>query len=465
MFLGRDRELAELNRLYAQERFQCFVLYGRRRVGKTTLLNAFCRDKDAIFFSAEVSNDKRNLDKFSQVVQAHYGEIDMAPFASWVNAWSHIVAQQQGRPLVLVLDEFPYLADKNPEVLSNLQHFIDHHLQDSRIFLILCGSYVGFMEREVLGQKSPLFGRRTGQLLLKPLDYLRSRLFLPGFTPEEQLMLYGAVGGTPLYLSRIDNTRSLHDNIVDVFLRPVSYFYDEPLFLLREELQEPSVYNAILEAIARGASRANEIATRIGEPPAKCLKYIKTLRDLDIVYKETPLGERETSRRTLYGIADQLFRFWYRYVFGNKTLLETNAWEVVWQRIIQPDYPTYMGLVFEQVCRSYLLQQNAQGQLPLLITQLGRWWGTDSHTHQQVEIDLAGTGGTQYLFAECKWRNEPMPMSVLETLKHRADIYRRQRGETWWYLFSKSGFTAALQKAAAVDEHVVLCDLVEIMQI
>ena len=182
MFLGRDRELAELNRLYAQERFQCFVLYGRRRVGKTTLLNAFCRDKDAIFFSAEVSNDKRNLDKFSQVVQAHYGEIDMAPFASWVNAWSHIVAQQQGRPLVLVLDEFPYLADKNPEVLSNLQHFIDHHLQDSRIFLILCGSYVGFMEREVLGQKSPLFGRRTGQLLLKPLDYLRSRLFLPGFT-------------------------------------------------------------------------------------------------------------------------------------------------------------------------------------------------------------------------------------------------------------------------------------------
>ena len=125
MFLGRDRELAELNRLYAQERFQCFVLYGRRRVGKTTLLNAFCRDKDAIFFSAEVSNDKRNLDKFSQVVQAHYGEIDMAPFASWVNAWSHIVAQQQGRPLVLVLDEFPYLADKNPEVLSNMQHFID----------------------------------------------------------------------------------------------------------------------------------------------------------------------------------------------------------------------------------------------------------------------------------------------------------------------------------------------------
>jgi AAA+ ATPase superfamily predicted ATPase len=321
------------------------------------------------------------------------------------------------------------------------------------------------MEREVLGQKSPLFGRRTGQLLLKPLDYLRSRLFLPGFTQEEQLMIYGAVGGTPLYLSRIDNTRSLHDNIVDVFLRPVSYFYDEPLFLLREELQEPSVYNAILEAIARGASRANEIATRIGEPPAKCLKYIKTLRDLDIVYKEKPLGERETSRRTLYGIADHLFRFWYRYVFGNKTLLETNAWEVVWKRIIQPDYSTYMGLVFEQVCRSYLLQQNAQGQLPLLITQLGRWWGTDSHTHQQVEIDLAGTGGTQYLFAECKWRNEPMPMSVLETLKHRADIYRRQRGETWWYLFSKSGFTPALQKTAAVDEHVVLCDLAEIMQL
>lgn len=458
MFLGREREMAELERLYGQGRFQCFVLYGRRRVGKTTLLKEFCQGKDSIFFSAEVSNDKRNLDKFSQIVFSHYGVGERAAFSSWANAWEYILLQQRDEPLVLVLDEFPYLAEKNPEILSNLQHAIDHELLSSRIFLVLCGSYVGFMEREVLGHKSPLFGRRTGQLHLKPLDYRRSCQFLDGFSREEQLLLYGALGGTPLYLSRVDDGKSLYENIVDIFLRPVSYFYDEPLFLLREELQEPATYNAILEAIASGASKANEIATRIGEPPAKCLKYIKTLRELDIVYKETPLGEKESSRRTLYGLSDNLFRFWYRYIFGNKTLLETDAWAVVWQKLILPDLPTYMGGIFEQVCRQYLLTANARGELPFLFTQIGRWWGTNPHSRRQEEIDLVATDGRQYIFGECKWRNEPMPLSVLETLQERADICRSKRGETWFALFSKSGFTDALQEAAR-EEHVLLVDL------
>ena len=380
MFIGRQKELEELQRLYGKDRFQLFVLYGRRRVGKTSLLKEFCRNKDAIFFSAELSNSKANLEKFSQMVFQHYGDERQEPFSSWRSALLYIGDRHTKSRLVLVIDEFPYLAEGDPSILSEFQHIIDHRLQESGLFMILCGSYMGFMEREVLGDKSPLFGRRTGQLQLRPFDYLTSAKFMEGFSLEEKLTFYGAFGGTPLYLRQIDTAKSFKENIVDTFLFPTSYLYEEPMFLLREELQQLGTYNAIIEAIASGASKANEISSRTGEDTAKCLKYIKSLRDLGILYKEAPFGEKDSSRRTLYGISDFLFRFWYRYVFSNRTLLEADAQEIVWRRKIEPDYSTYMGLVFERVCREYLLRMNGLGRLPILFTDVGRWWGTDSIT-------------------------------------------------------------------------------------
>ena len=204
MFLGRQTELKELQRLYEKDGFQLFILYGRRRVGKTSLLKEFCKSKNTIFFSAELSNSKANLEKFSHRVFQHYGDERQEPFSSWESALLYISDRQAASRLVLVIDEFPYLAEGNPSILSELQHIIDHRLQESGLFLILCGSYMGFMENEVLGSKSPLFGRRTGQLHLKPFDYLTSAKFMDGFSLEGKLMLYGAFGGTPLYLRQQD---------------------------------------------------------------------------------------------------------------------------------------------------------------------------------------------------------------------------------------------------------------------
>ena len=270
MFIGREKELAELENLYQQNRFQLFVLYGRRRVGKTTLLLEFCKDKETVFYSAEQSNEKMNLDKFSNLVFQHYGETMLEPFSSWENALLYLHNKQTEKPLVLVFDEFPYLAAINPALLSILQHLIDHTLQYGKLFLVLCGSYMGFMEKEVLGAKSPLFGRRTAQLHMKPFDYRTSVKFLEGFSKEEQLTLYGAFGGTAMYLQQISAQKSLKENIQNIFLKPTGYLYEEPLLLLRQEVQEPGVYCAIIEAIAGGASKSNEIATKTGEAPAKC---------------------------------------------------------------------------------------------------------------------------------------------------------------------------------------------------
>lgn len=463
-FIGREKELADLNELYMQDKFQLFVLYGRRRVGKTTLLNEFCKDKDTIFYSAEQSNDKLNLEKFSALVFSFYNVNNLEPFSSWTNALSYIDERQQDKKLVLVIDEFPYLVKKNKALLSELQHLIDHKLTNGNIFMILCGSYMGFMEKEVLGSKSPLFGRRTGQLHMKPFDYRTSVKFLGGFSDEDKLKLYGAFGGTPLYLQQVNSNESFQENIKRAYLKVTSYLYEEALLLLRQEVQEPGVYSAIIEAIASGHTKANEIATKTGEDSAKCLKYIKTLCELGILHKETPFGEKESSRKTIYGISDLMFRFWYRYVFANRTLIETGAQQAVWLKKIEPDYNSYMGLVFEKVCSDYMSIKNAKGELPILFTSIGRWWGTDPVTHRQEEIDLVANDGKDFIFAECKWRNEKLDLSVLHELKTKADIFCQSRNSTHYILFSKSGFTEAVINEAESDSSIILVDLKELMR-
>lgn len=459
MFIGREKELSEMNRRYEEKTFQLFILYGRRRVGKTTLLKEFCKEKNHIFYSAEQSNEKLNLEKFSAEIFAHYCESALEPFGSWEKAFSYIEERQREDPMVLVLDEFPYLAALNPSLLSVLQHLIDHRLQYGKLFLILCGSYMGFMEKEVLGAKSPLFGRRTAQLHMKPFDYLDSIRFVDGFSREEKLMLYGAFGGTALYLRQIRPGKSIKDNITDAFLKPVSYLYEEPLLLMRQEVQEPGVYCAIIEAIAGGASRANEIAMKTGEDSAKCLKYIHTLRELGIVYKEVPFGEKETSRKALYHLSDFMFRFWYRYVSGNRTLLETGAQEIVWNRRIKPDYSHYMGQVFERICRDYLLRQNSKGALPILFTEIGRWWGTNPKSHEQVEIDLIARDMDAYLFCECKWTNEPVDYQVLKRLREKSEVFGGRQEKSYFMLFSKRGFTERVLDEAGEKEEVLLADI------
>ena len=463
VFIGREKELADLHELYAQDKFQLFVLYGRRRVGKTTLLNEFCKDKDTIFYSAEQSNNKLNLEKFSALVFNFYGENNLEPFSSWTNALSYIDERQKDKKLVLVIDEFPYLVKKNKALLSELQHLIDHRLIGGKLFMILCGSYMGFMEKEILGSKSPLFGRRTAQLHMKPFNYQTSSKFLDGFSNVAKLELYGAFGGTPLYLQQINASETFEENIKRAYLKVTSYLYEETLLLLRQEVQEPGIYSAIIEAIASGYTKANEISTKIGEDSAKCLKYIKILCELGILHKEIPFGEKESSRKTIYGISDFMFRFWYRYVFANRTLIETGAQQVVWAKRIEPDYNSYMGLIFERVCTDYLSVKNAMGELPILFTSIGRWWGTNLVTHGQEEIDLIANDGKDYIFGECKWRNEKLDLSVLRELKAKADIFSKNRNSTYYMLFSKSGFTEAVINEAKSDSSIMLVDLDEIM--
>lgn len=271
------------------------VVYGRRRVGKTTLIDAFAADKPTLFFTAQQRSSLQNLVQFSRAVYAFFGmPTDVGAFPDWASAFSFVAdaAQERaGSPFVLVFDEFPYAAETEPSLPSALQIAIDHEFRDANMSLILCGSNEGFMESEVLGRKSPLYGRRTMQLRVKPFDCFDAALMLPGLSAEQHIAYYATFGGTPYYLAQIDSGGTYEENVSNLMFDTSGILYEEPLMLLRQELREPALYNSILDAVGSGETVSKRMAERAGVNPNSMSKYLKTLIDLGILEKEVPFGE------------------------------------------------------------------------------------------------------------------------------------------------------------------------------
>lgn len=451
MFIGREKELAILEELYTSSRFEFLVLYGRRRVGKTSLLVEFMKKHKVIFFSAQEKNNALNLQDFSRCVQTYFDGMSFTTFADWEQAFNYISKKSQNDKTVLVIDEFPFIASEYPAIKSILQHTIDHVWRNKNIMLVLCGSSISFMENEIMGYKSPLYGRSTMQLELKAFDYLESSLFFPDYSYEDKLLAYGILGGIPCYLASFDNSRPLKWNIARNILRTGAFLQNEPQLLLKMELREPSVYNSIFEAIASGASRLNDISMKIHEESYKCSKYINTLRNLKLVEKLTPCGENESSKKSLYAIKDNFYSFWYYFVFANKTYYELLGEEASAEQIMQR-MPDYMGKIFEQICTQYMLRQARAGALPFVPKEIGRWWGNNPKKRSQDDMDILclNYDGTAAIFCECKFRNEQFDMKQYNDLFAAADIFQKP-DERYYYIFSKGGFNASVQEQAAKD--------------
>ena len=305
------------------------------------------------------------------------------------------------------------------------------------MMLILCGSSMSYMEDHVLAYKAPLYGRRTAQIKLQPFDFEETCRYFSNFSAEEKALAYGIVGGTPQYLLHMNDELSIEDNIKNTYLNPISSLYEEPTNLLKQKVREPAIYTAIITAIATGASRMSEISNKVGEDTNVCSTYLKKLITLGIVQKETPYGEK-ASKKSIYSIDDNMFRFWYRFVPENTSMIARGATELVYKRI-EPYLSDYMGKVFEEICKQYLWRL-LDGKSPVEFTSLGRWWGNDPVHKRQAEIDIMGEQDKNTaLFAECKWTNEKIDLSVLETLVERSMIF--SYGKKHYFLFSKSDFT------------------------
>jgi AAA+ ATPase superfamily predicted ATPase len=439
MFVGREYELKKLNNLYRSDKFQFPVIYGRRRVGKTALINEFIGDKEAIFFTGVESNEKQNLENFSRSIMNYISSAESVPiFSSFQAALEYVFELAKSKRLILIIDEYPYVAKASKSLASTLQMLIDRNKDTSKLFLILCGSSMSFMENHVLGYKAPLYGRRTAQFKLQPFNFFEASKYFTGFSHTDMALIYGMVGGTPQYLLQMDDSLSVEDNIKNTYLNPTSALFEEPTNLLKQEVREQAIYNAVISAIATGATRLSEISTKVGEDTSSCAIYIKNLISLGIVKKEVPITEK-SAKKTLYSIEDNMFRFWYRFIPDNISSINRNMPDLVYKRI-EPFLSDYMGPVFEEICKQYMWKMLSEGEFEPEFNDIGRWWGNNPKRREQAEIDILATvDKDSAMFGECKWKNERVDTSVLETLVERSNLFNYTN--KYLYLFSKSGFT------------------------
>jgi AAA+ ATPase superfamily predicted ATPase len=456
MFIDRKAELEQLERLYASDRAELYVLYGRRRVGKTELLRAFCADKPTIFFISTLSSDNEQLATFSQLVYgfSHKSAPAGFTFPSW-EATFQALAQlpMQPRPIV-VMDEFTYLISGNKAIPSILQKVWDGGLKDTRLMLILCGSYIGMMETDVLGYRAPLYGRRTASTLLRPLDLPAAALFFPSYGSEDQFLAWAVLGGMPYYLQVFNDREDIFSNIRRQILDSQSgSLFNEPRLLLMEEMREPRNYFSILRAIAQGRTRLNEIVlgSGIGESTSVA-RYLDILQQLRLVTRRVPATESqpEKSKKGIYQIDDHFLRFWFRYVHPNLAALDLGLGDAVLEQRIQPDFSHFAAIAFEEAARAFITAKARQGSLSFTPQRIGGWWD------RAAEINILAVSQVEKaaLVGECKWSANPVGTNIMDELKQKSQILMKEYGikHIQYALFSRSGFTPALEEVAGREE-------------
>jgi uncharacterized protein len=366
MFVGRDRELGVLEELVDSGDPEFFVLYGRRRVGKTELLQQLCEGRRAVYFLAAQVREKDNLRAFKDALKEGLGDplLDDVQFPDWSAALGFAAERAGDERLVLVLDEFPYLCDSSKGLPSQLQKFWDTRGKSSSLMLVLCGSQVSFMEKEVLAERSPLFGRRTGQRRLEPLQPSETMAFAPEWSVHDRVLAYGILGGMPAYLRRFRESRSIEANLMAEVLRPEGYLFDEVNFLLRTELSSPATYNSILAAVAQGCDRVGDIALHVGVDSTTAGKYLHVLRELQLIARDIPITDPDPlrSRKGRYRIADRFVAFHFRHVQPNVSLIHAGRGQKVYEEFIAPD----LERLFDEARTEFVLAHLAREAAELI---------------------------------------------------------------------------------------------------
>lgn len=480
MFIGREAELTFLEERYAAKRAQLLVLYGRRRIGKTETLREFCKGKPHLFYSCTQSTDAVQLARFSAMLFRE--DIPAKKYISSFSDWEKAFEALSDLPFgdakkLVVIDEFPYMCKGNESIPSILQNLWDTKLREQNIMLILCGSAMSFIEKKLLGEKNPLYGRATGIYKMREMGFYDAVRFFPNYSAHDKILAYSVLGGTPHYLSQFEPELGLNENIKRHILTKGSVLYSEVDFLLHQELRETPIYNAVIEAVALGNTRLNDISQKsLIEDTAKTSVYLKNLLELGIVQREFSVDakdkERAIASRGRYRLTDHFFRFWYTFIFANYSQLEDGDVDGVFRYMIEPELHTFASLAFEDVCREFIRERQKKGLLPFRYAKMGRWTGkTTVRTNgeeglrtAETEIDLLGISGDgkQYLVGECKFKHSPF--SYAEYLDVKAKLTPLKEKANFTYaLFSASGFDEKIQNAAEGNDGLMIFELDDIV--
>ena len=455
-FVNREQELKTLNEKWQSNIAQFFIIYGKRRVGKTELIKQFIKDKPAIYFLADKRTTVDQLRELGQVVGSYFKDEILIKngFGDWLEVFSYLKTKTTTAPLVLAIDEYPYLTENDKSTSSLFQKGWDEYFKNTKILLILSGSSIAMMESETLNQSAPLFGRRTGQILVEPLNFTQSRKFFPEKSFSDFLNIYTITGGMPAYLKQFEGGGELSEEIKKKIFTKTAFLYNEVEFTLKEELRETKNYLAILRAIALGKRKLSEIVNEVGMDKATVNKYLSVLINLRLVEREVPVTEEkpDKSRKGLYKISDNFFVFWFQYIFPYKSYLEMENYDYVLEKMfngvkyndnVNSNFKLIAAQVYERVAVE-LLKTWLEKIFPF--EQVGRYWDNNE------EIDVVGFSSSQkkIIFGECKWSEKPVGISIYEELKKKAgkvDWHKDNRRE-YYILFSKSGFTPEMIRMA-----------------
>lgn len=463
MFIGRETELQFLNDKYEENKGQLIVLYGRRRVGKTETLREFCKDKPHIFFSCTQTTDRVQLLKFSkQLLKEDIpAKRYITEFADWEKAFKAILDLPYGeKKKLVIIDEFPYMCRGNKSIPSILQNLWDAELKNSNVMLILCGSAMSFIEKELLAEKNPLYGRATGIYKMKKMGFYDAVKFFPDYSPKDKVIAYSVLGGIPHYLNQWNPKLSVAENIKRNILTKGCILYSEVDFLLHQELRETPVYNSIIEAVALGNTKLNGISQKsLVEDTSKTSVYLKNLIELGIVEREfsvdAGIKEQANINRGMYRLTDNFFRFWYAFGYTNFSQLEDGDVEGVYDYAVEPLLHEFASLGFEDVCKEFVREMQKKNELPFRYNKMGRWVGkttvrddnaADGLRVAETEIDLLGIGrgAKEYLVGECKFKKSPFSYSeYLDTLAKLTPL--KQKAKFYYALFSENGFDEKIE--------------------
>lgn len=459
-FVDREQEMNTLKREYERDGSSLVVLYGRRRVGKTTLISEFIKDKKALFFLASEESESQNRLAFQEKT-AEFLNSDLlknVEVKSWDVLFKAIMDTPFGSKPMIVLDEFQYLGKANPAFPSIFQRIWEEILKGKDVMVILCGSLISMMQSQTLAYGSPLYGRRTAQIRLKQIPFRYYHAFFPYKSRKELIEMYAVTGGVPKYIELFSQSRDIYSAIESCVLNRSGYLYDEPHFLLQQEVSEVGSYFSIIKAIAAGNTKLSAIAGVLEVKSTSLTKYLKTLIDLDILEREVPVTEEnpEKSKRGLYKIKDNYLRFWFAFVYPNMSFIESGHSRIVMDKIRKSLVRNHIAFVYEDVCKERMWEMNAEGVWPFYFSKLGRYWDAK----EEIDIAAIDPEGKNLILGECKYWQEPVGISVLRDLeaKAKAVAWERNERKVWYVLFSASGFTEELKLEAEARTDLQLCE-------
>ena len=452
-FINREKELETLNKEYKKDN-SFVVLYGRRRVGKTTLIKEFIKGKKAFYFFADKQNENLQIERFKNQISEYFKDefLKKIEIKDWDTVFDYLLTKISNEKIILVIDEFQYLCMTNKDFSSIFQRIYAEKLKDKNIMIILCGSLISMMYSETLAYESPLYGRRTTQIKLQAIKFKYYNEFFKNKSIQELIELYSITGGVPKYILSLDRNKSALYNIENNIFDKNNYLYSEPKFLLQEEVNDLSRYFSILNAISIGHTKMSAISSYLQINAGGLSPYISKLIDLDILEKESPITENiENTKKVLYKIKDNYLKFWFSYVYPYQSYLEIENLIYIKNKI-ENEFDLYVSKIYEDLARESVWENM---KFPLV--KVGRWWDKDT------EIDIVALGeDNKIVFGECKYSKKQVGLNILNELKEKSKkvIWKNDKREEYYIIFSKSGFSQDLIELAKKETNIILKELV-----